>query len=635
MGNLPNVHVVLSARTFEFNHDVRLRAIDAEAVTLALPAWHEVKEKLSVAEIDADTWPENAREVVRNPQALKTYLLLGKGRDDQPFSKYQSMLEHLWRQKIATAPESEALASLASDIAGTMAEEETLWLAASRFDSRVSALERLESVGLIVRSDNGQSIAFSHQTVFDYVLARSFVRTAGRLSSYVLARQNSLFVRAKLWSALRYLRDAEISSYEREFLEIWRYQGLRRHIRLLLIEFLGELHSPVAFEMICLEEVMQSAQLRVAGLKAIIGSPGWFETFAQSAIPAAMSQNEVQAYQALRILQRAWSFSPEEVVRLLRREWLQIPGRDSFTWMVLDTCATWTEAVEEIARTVLSRTPISTWQVDYTASVLAVEQPDVAFRLIRAKLGFMLEGARAALPGKPFPENGTHDEQLSWQFSDDPAKPFTTILEGSEWNSLPAMAEAEPTKFLQILWPWFRTVFAELKGCLRQDLTDHVYPGQYSIDVDLEDDASGRMTRERPILTSLRVAIEGAAKDDEANFLSWVEKNSDLEFMAPQRLIAYGFGTVPETYAEQAFNWLFSDQRRFQLGNPYGFRRTTAALISAVSPYWSGEQVRYFESKMQKYRPKTPAHLQSSGGTFLGSLDRPEHSYWPRFLSTN
>lgn len=609
VGGLPNVHIVLSARTFEFNHDVRLRAIDAEAVTLMLPAWHDVKQKLSVAGIDADTWPANAREVVRNPQALKIYLSLVKANDDQPFSKYQSMLEQVWRQKVSTTPDSEALASLASDIAGIMAEDETLWLAASRFDNRAPTLERLESIGLIVRSDNGKSIAFSHQTVFDYVLARSFVGATGRLSSYVVERQNSLFVRAKLWSALRYLRDVEIVPYEREFLEIWRHQGLRRHLRLLLIEFLGELHSPVAFEMICLEEVMQSVQLRIAGLKSIIGSPGWFANFKRNELPAAMAGNDIEANQALRILQSAWAFAADEVIRLLRAQWVPTPEKDGFTWSALNACTKWTKDVEAIAHTILSRSPINPWEVDYTASVLAVEEPEVAFRLIRAKLDFLLEKARVAPAGKPFPKDSKMDEQVAWHITDAPSKPFTTILEGMEWNSLSAMAEAEPQKFLEVLWPWFREVFEELKNRQRQDGPPYAYPGLYSVDIVLGCDTSQHLAQEHPIVSSLSLAIEGVANENPAYFSSWAEANRDLEFMAPQRLIAHGFGCAPETYAQQAFNWLFDDLRRLQLGDSHGARQTTATLIGAVSPYWTDEQVRDFESRIQKYLPAPPPHV--------------------------
>ena len=97
IGSVPNVHVLLSARTFEFHHDVRLRAIEAEAVTLKLPPWHEVKEQLAEVGIDADTWPEKARDVVRIPQALKTFIaLVGSGRTE-PFSTYLAMLEQLWQ----------------------------------------------------------------------------------------------------------------------------------------------------------------------------------------------------------------------------------------------------------------------------------------------------------------------------------------------------------------------------------------------------------------------------------------------------------------------------------------------------------------------------------------------------------
>jgi nucleoside phosphorylase len=168
IGGVPNIHVLLSARTFEFNHDVRLRAVDAEAITLALPPWHEVKERLAEVGIDSDAWPERARDVVRIPQALKTFIaLVGAGRTE-PFTTYQAMLEQLWRDRIASADDSESLIELASDLAERMAEEEALWLAASRFDDQLHSLTRLEALGFIVGSENNLSVAFSHQTVFDY-----------------------------------------------------------------------------------------------------------------------------------------------------------------------------------------------------------------------------------------------------------------------------------------------------------------------------------------------------------------------------------------------------------------------------------------------------------------------------------
>lgn len=117
IGRVSNVHVLLSARTFEFNHDVRLRAMEAEAVTLALPPWHEVKERLVEVGVEPDAWPEKARDVARIPQALKTFVALVRSGRTEPFSTYQAMLEQLWHDRIASADDSERLIALASELA--------------------------------------------------------------------------------------------------------------------------------------------------------------------------------------------------------------------------------------------------------------------------------------------------------------------------------------------------------------------------------------------------------------------------------------------------------------------------------------------------------------------------------------
>jgi hypothetical protein len=86
-------------------------------VTLELPPWHEVKERLIEVGIVPDTWPEKARDVVRIPQALKIFMaLVGAGRTE-PFNTYQQMLEQLWCDRIASAENNDSLVSLASDIA--------------------------------------------------------------------------------------------------------------------------------------------------------------------------------------------------------------------------------------------------------------------------------------------------------------------------------------------------------------------------------------------------------------------------------------------------------------------------------------------------------------------------------------
>src|SRR3546814_8648944 len=101
--------------------------------------------------IASDVWPEKARDVVRIPQALKTFIVLAAAGRTEPFTTYQAMLEQLWRDRIASADDSENLIPLASSVASQMAEEETLWLAASRFDDRLRSEEHTSELQSLMR----------------------------------------------------------------------------------------------------------------------------------------------------------------------------------------------------------------------------------------------------------------------------------------------------------------------------------------------------------------------------------------------------------------------------------------------------------------------------------------------------
>lgn len=604
IGSVPNVHVLLSARTFEFNHDVRLRAIKAEAVTLALPPWHDVKERLAEIGIDPEAWPEKARDVVRIPQALKTFIALVDSGRIEPFNTYQAMLEQLWCDRIASADDSERLITLASDIAEQMAEEEALWLAVARFDDRLDSVKRLEALGFIVRSENNLSIAFSHQTIFEHILARTFVRNVGLLSMYVLERQESLFIRAKVWSALNYLREAEVTSYEREFLEIWKRKDLRRHLRFLLIEFLGQAKQPLDFEKACMIEVLNSLELRMFGLKAIGNSSGWFAPFASTAIRDAMLGSDFEAGQASHILALNWKTDNNKVMRLIREHWLPHPERDNYSWLTIHECPLWNGEVEEIAATILKRSPISVWRVEHTAMALAVEQPEAALRLVRAKLDCLLTEAKSKPEPPQFPADGAEDEKMSWYIRHHPANKFKDLLDATEWNDLPSLAEAAPIAFLQYLWPWYIAVFSEIIARKDSDSAKYIYPGRYVLEIELAPSGARSRLRKKEVLSALQISVEEFAKGLPEGFLKWADENSNLEMLAVQQLIARGYEVAANRLASKALEWLLLDQRRFQLGT------CTTNLVRASAPHWSEEEIGRFEKSVLSYCPQVPDHLK-------------------------
>ena len=140
-----------------------------------------------------------------------------------------------------------------------MAERETLWLAISRFDADVDDVQSLVAEGILtIPPASPGSIGFSHQTIFEFALARAFAQQEGRLSHYVSERITSLFIRPKIWAALTYLRDVETPAYERELLAIWSVKGLRLHLRHLLVEFLGQQRAPTTVEIGVLQSAISS-----------------------------------------------------------------------------------------------------------------------------------------------------------------------------------------------------------------------------------------------------------------------------------------------------------------------------------------------------------------------------------------
>ena len=83
-----------------------------------------------------------------------------------------------------------------------MAEKETLWLAAARFDSEREDLDALAAAGFIGFSERGGKFAFSHQTVFEHILARSFLTKAGGLGTFISRGISQTDIRQLLTGAL-------------------------------------------------------------------------------------------------------------------------------------------------------------------------------------------------------------------------------------------------------------------------------------------------------------------------------------------------------------------------------------------------------------------------------------------------
>lgn len=607
-----NVHIVLSARTFEADHDLRLRAIEAERLELTLPAWPDVLAILDSHGVKAAGWPDDAQKVMRHPQALATLLKLKDQSGAAPFRTYQAMLDQLWQDRILQRPDGGALSKLVGDVADAMADQEVLWLSATRFDDRAGELETLRSLGFLTRPTDHATIGFTHQTLFEHALARGFARAPGRLSAFVLERESSLFVRPKLWAALTYLREVEPEAYRQELQTLWAAPTLRKHLKQLLIEFLGLQTAPADHEIQLMALALQTPPNREVAFRAIAGRQVWFERMAAGFIAPAMVEDERFSRLSAEILARAWSFAPETVLRMMQDRWASSSAYDLLIWGVLQDAPAWSNEALQLAIRVVTRTDINAFALDYAVATLGVEQPEVAFALVRARLDLDLEKAiieskrRAGLPGAP---TESSEAYMAWRVTNSPLDPLQDLAASDRgWETLPTLAEAQSRIALDTLWPWFK----RLVGALREAEPEHGgfgYPNPYALDFRFEDEHTMDLP-EKPVLTSLRVAVEGVAAGEPKGFLSWLDENEAENSTPAQRLFAHGLASQPERFASRALAFLMSSPERLFVGDIGDFSGTTKRLARLTSPYWTQAEFDTFEAYILRFNPPVPTGRQ-------------------------
>jgi hypothetical protein len=448
------MHIVLSCREFEFRHDLRLSSLDPATVRMTDPSWEEAERILGAAGIDGNQWPPHARELLRRPQYLNFFIShFAKTQHRAPFDSYNAMVEAVLNSGDLNVPGLECLATV-ERIAAAMAEDENLEVAKARFDrDHGKSLARLEALDLIVFDESRSKLAFRHQTIFDFVRSRTFAAREIRLSEYVFSRQDALFLRPSLWSALHYLRQADHVSYVTEFQTLWTAAHLRRHVRSLLLEYLGQLSEPDAIEAGWFLPLLDDPQMRPKALRAMQGSPGWFR-HARTRFAGLMTTNEQDAWRFSALLQRALEVTREEAVSAVELHWLPDHRWDPFVLSAFFRFKEWDDRTAGLIEKIVRRSPaLHADTVEHVAVSISKKHPEPAVRIVAARLRAEFEQAEATpVTCPPLPPDASEIDHIVHEFvhSDDRYKSVQDIVSDSRsWHNLDQIAAAAPAHFVK------------------------------------------------------------------------------------------------------------------------------------------------------------------------------------------
>lgn len=572
LSDTEGVHTVISCRTFEQKHDPALRNLVANVMHMELPEWATVLPVLTANGLQAGVWNQDIQEVLRSPHALDIFLsLLGGTTEPDVLRSFQGLLEKQWETHVLSDASGRLRATL-RHLAKLMADREVLGLPLAQVEDHYSEIQTLAAAGLL-RVDQGPGrVEFRHQTLYEFVRARSFLEESGSLTETVRAQQGSLRIRPQLWHALGYFRGASPEEYGTEIDRLWA-ADLRPHLKMLLIEFLGLQAVPTPAERRLVEQAMTDQWFLPRFIGAAVGSPGWFAVLSQTHLPRLMSLPEEQAQMLLPMLRQALHFSADSVVDLVRRHWLPNKDRDVLSWQALGVgdvapqVGHWLDSLVLLA----ARTPLAEWAIGHLAGVVSATLPDEAPRLVAAWLKRQIDSVGALLS-----TSATEDEAVFARVSTS----VQSILEARQFHDMEAIAEAAPKAFVGALWP---LLLEALQLCASEAPSVAIGYRQSSglLFEDLDEEES---RYERPLLRSVQLGIQGWAESDPVSFLDFVTANAQSELMLVHRFLVVGLVRAVVHSPHRVFDYLLGDPRRLALGPCTDVHKESVALIEAVCP---------------------------------------------------
>jgi hypothetical protein len=604
LSSLGNVKVVLVVRTVDLEADPRLRRLNnanrADRVTIGRLAEEDVRVKLVAAEVPLPT-SQATLDLLRTPLHLTIFLRLSATAQQGVYPTLQNLYDK-YTEELRTDIGRDIghldWIGITGLLVTSMNDHERLNTLVSVLDS-VSPDEwhALESAALLVR--DADTIAFFHESYFDYLFARTFVLSGRSLLEFLTNSGQHLFRRAQTRQVLEHLVGTDRPLFRATVAELLAAPHLRSHLKEVIIDVLGQV-EPSPEDWVAVDAVAWSADPTAWRLLALLNRPAWFEVVdSLGKWPNWLADPERvdRAFHQLRIVARE---RPARVVELVRPfigaselwrlrlkslvEWALKPGSTDF-------------AVELIARGDLddARGPIAV-NSDFWSIVYGVAQDDkvAGAKLVGAFLDRGLVRAQADGAEDPF-----ESEHLSNHSQSD--------------DIIRQIAVEAPEAYLEYVLPFVLTVAV----ANQQQSTDRLPIGgrwayrhhgsSYSVDDKVFEGTERALQN---------LAVTAPDKCDDY-LLSLVDADSEeLRFLACRTLTVRG-------PADAAVAWLIDDPRNLVLGWIDSALWATRELIEAWSSTCSADVFARLEQSVRDFSPGWESHPRGRARyQLLSALDR-------------
>ena len=572
---IERVHVVVACRPFEFQYDLRLRRLDPVPIPLTLPRWDQVEPHLADAGVDTEKLPAALRDELLRPQVLAMFLrLVADGSAPMELTTYHAMRRMSWDHHVRKSPDQKTRKAALYALANFMAAREQLTCPAAKMDEHIDVLHALESAGWVsFKKPAGAQIHFRHQSLFEFTLARAFIEVGDNLLATVLQHQG-LWIRRRVWSVLSYLRDDDPAHYQREFEDLWAAPQLRRHLRYLMLDLLGQVRGIQDFERRRMREALQTPELRAFAWKAVGRGKAWFPELCDYEIPDQMKVYET-SIRVFALLKGALVEHMGPIRELVRTHWTADAQLAILGARLLEGLPVVTDDMRTLVPILATTIGLRRHNYSIEALIIALHALDPELATAALERAFDADIDRSQ----------SQPDQLR------------NILEArTTFNTLRKFIPEHSMMFLRaVMRPLIRAL-----GELKDDLQGRSYY-RYSLqwpDVGPE--------RQYTLIENIASAVAALAKGRPREFHDFVRVHESSEFVAVQHLLLRGLGTDPRRHPCCLVRYLASDPHRLTIGALNGGSGTLEMLSTAVSRL-PGRAQRALGELLRTWKPETMA----------------------------
>lgn len=245
------IKIIAVCRTFDFDSDARIKELQQKKLTkkieVPLLDWkNEVEPLLRKKHVDISRFSQPQRDLLCLPVNLAVFLEI-----DEPelvFSSRANLHEKLIEKKQRQLPKGLqwSLVQPLTIICDWMSKRQNLSAPVAVLDDFPRAADILASEGLIV-SSRGQ-INFFHESFFDHIYARSFLKNEQSMVEWLTATEQHLFRRTQVRQILEALRRNDDQRYVEELASLLRSEKIRFHLKAAICQWLGSVDEPTEEE---------------------------------------------------------------------------------------------------------------------------------------------------------------------------------------------------------------------------------------------------------------------------------------------------------------------------------------------------------------------------------------------------